>query len=163
MRAMFTIDPGVQGTGWSSWVGNVPVAAGILETAASESWEERLYVVVKGLQAAYEALVEASKDPHPEIVCELMEFYGTGSGSAPWATGDLQRILVLSGWFCGRVRARPSNVVFVRPSEWKGQLPKRVVNMRIVKLLGSELCDHLKVRTHAWDAIGIGLWRLGQL
>jgi len=160
---MFTIDPGVQGTGWASWVGKTPVAAGIVETAADEGWELRLYDVVTALMAAYRDLQRVSQNDHPAIVCEMMEFYGTGGGSAPWATGDLQRILVLSGWFCGRVHARAEDVVFVRPSEWKGQLPKRVVQQRITALLGEELCDHLEVKSHAWDAIGIGLWRLGKL
>lgn len=49
----------------------------------------------------------------------------------------------------------------VTPQEWKGQLPKSIVRDRIIQRLGKG--QVAGVKTHAWDAIGIGLWRLGKL
>jgi hypothetical protein len=160
---MFTIDPGVSGTGWVAWIDAQPVAAGIVETLPGAPWEARTEKVVKHLSKAYELLIVHTGYPHPMVICEMMEFYQTASGSAPWVTGDLQRILVLAGWFCGQVGVPASRVVFVRPSEWKGQLPKKVVTARVTKLLGKETCDRLRLTSHAWDAAGIGLWYLEKL
>lgn len=163
MSALFTIDPGVSGTGWVAWEDGDPVAAGVVETLPGRPWEDRTAFVVRQLATAYTALQERTGVKHPVVVCEMMEFYQTGGGSAPWVTGDLQRILVLSGWFCGRVRVPSSQAVFVRPSEWKGQLPKRVVVQRVTKLLGEKVCKKLRLKSHMWDAAGIGLWYLDRL
>lgn len=152
---MLSIDPGVSGTGWVSWRDARPLRSGIVETAPGSSWQVRAYRVARALAAEYTQLGPSL------VVCELMEFYGTGSGSAPWATGDLQRILVMSGWFIGLVDAKPRDVVLVRPSEWKGQLPKRVVVDRIKRILTPGVCKRVGFVSHSWDAAGIGLWARG--
>ena len=60
----------------------------------------------------------------------------------------------------------------VRPSEWKGSVPKKIHQPRIcreldaqeLELLGDVLCLHSQSKGHnVVDAVGIGLFHLGRL
>lgn len=46
-------------------------------------------------------------------------------------------------------------------ADWKGQLPKKVVNQRLERAIGSEDRVGTKIHADAWDATGIGLWVMG--
>lgn len=95
------------------------------------------------------------------LVCEFPEFQSGAGREMGWRKGDLQKLTFLIGsiyW-----ATRPQVVFFpVSPSKWKGQLPKSVVEHRVIESLGKETCARLKLRTHAWDAAGIGLWAIKQ-
>lgn len=54
-------------------------------------------------------------------------------------------------------------VIVTTPMEWKGQLPKDVIQRRVISRLGAAKCIGLNIRSHAWDAVGLGLWALGRL
>jgi len=92
----------------------------------------------------------------PIVVCEFPEFQSGTARSMGWAKGDLQKLTFLVGYIAGR---NPScQFVPVKPSTWKGQLPKSIVTDRIITRLGKEWAQTSGVKTHAWDAVGIGLW-----
>jgi hypothetical protein len=69
----------------------------------------------------------------------------------------------------GAVAGNFSSVRFVLPREWKGQVPKDVMINRIKERLSSEERDRVelpnekKAQADVWDAIGIGLYRIGRL
>jgi hypothetical protein len=75
-----------------------------------------------------------------------------------WAKGDLQKLCFLVGMLAGYFKTARSFTP-VTPNEWKGQLPKQVVIRRLIKRFGATAtADWQK---DAWDAVGIGLWKMG--
>ena len=95
-------------------------------------------------------------------VIEEMEHWGGASAKSAmtWAKGDMQKVTVLTGWLAHAFHARNSTVVLVPPSEWKGQLPKDVVQYRVEKRMGKALVKQLGPKSHAWDALGIGYYAM---
>jgi hypothetical protein len=77
--------------------------------------------------------------------------------------GDLNDLLELAG-VVGALTGVFSVVSFVYPADWKGQLPKKVMNDRVLMTLGLDEGDALVHHDHnTLDAIGIGLHDLGRL
>lgn len=74
--------------------------------------------------------------------------------------GSVYRLAFLVGYLVRALEPMESEIVL--PVEWKGQLPKAVVQDRVSRILGKQVCEEQNIRTHAWDAVGIGLWRLGR-
>jgi len=151
-RHWMTVDPGLQGTGYAVWRFYELKETGVITSKAKEWWE-RAYSIAGTLYL---------RGSFSEIVyVEHMEYFG-GSKNLAWKTGDLQRTTYLEGCIAGRFNE--ANIVVPIPvREWKGQLPKAVVIRRIQKELGKEVCEDLGIVTHAWDAVGIGLWAQNRL
>ena len=78
------------------------------------------------------------------------------------ARGDLVKLSIFVGMLCYRARllVGPENVFFVPVNQWKGQLSKELVELRIKKFYASRNF-HAKFTSHEWDAVGIGLHVLG--
>lgn len=155
---LLAIDPGLVGTGWAVWQGkdHTPIACGVINGPRDVEWQERVDVIVSAILDIiyqYDVLV---------IVCEQMEMYETAASSMSWKTGDLQRTVFLIGSISGATRRKIQRMVLTPPREWKGQLPKSVTIYRVKKTLGADVCRRLNIKTHAWDAVGIGLWFLGR-
>ena len=152
MRLM-AIDPGLQGTGVAIWnsTSHVPIHCDVLNGPKGVDWIRRvdtIAVQVSRLVQQYQV---------DGIVCEMMEFHGTAKSAMSWH-GDLQRTLILIGTIYGMTRIRCPFFRLTPPSEWKGQLPKSVTIRRVRRAIGREACRKLAITTHAWDAVGIGLW-----
>jgi hypothetical protein len=77
--------------------------------------------------------------------------------------GDTLKLAFLVGCYSIALRKRDIDVHLVIPQRWKGQLPKDVVISRVRRELGDELCQQMNIRSHAWDAVGLGLWAIPQL
>ena len=157
---LLAIDPGLQGTGVAIWKGDgtVPMFTAVLHShqPRGADWIDR----TDSLALQVRALVKDHDIRH--VVCEFMEMHQSARAQMMWKTGDFQRTLFLIGTFHGVTKHR-STFKVVPPSEWKGQLPKSVVITRIRKLFGELTCRRLKIESHAWDAVGIGLWHRGIL
>lgn len=91
-----------------------------------------------------------------DFVSEFPAWHGIQLG---WAAGDLQKLVflvgVLAGYFCEAHSFTP-----VTPKDWKGQLPKEVVKRRLVKRYGPGATREWE--KDVWDAVGIGLWKMGK-
>lgn len=74
-----------------------------------------------------------------------------------WKTGSLQKLVFLVGVIAGYL-PEDWRIILVTPSGWKGQLPKDVVIRRMTARYGTAVVKTLNVKTHAWDALGIGEW-----
>lgn len=74
---------------------------------------------------------------------------------------DVKRLLIIAQEFKNRVQ----NGEAVKPSEWKGQVPKNIHKHRILKALTQlEMRSIITPDNHnTIDAIGIGLFALGRL
>lgn len=155
---LVAIDPGLQGTGIAKWVEGDLLRTLVLNTPSKlrdAEWHQRANDMA-------EQVLEftGGSGDDVKVVCEMPEFFAGAGKMMGWKTGDLQRLTYLVGLFAGRLHPRAFEPVPVHV--WKGQLPKRVVQERIEGRLGHDLCRALAIETHAWDAVGIGLWALGR-
>lgn len=157
---LMAIDPGLQGTGVAIWTkqGARPTMATVIR-GRGKTWIDRVDHVANEV---YELAVEHDVR---SVISEMMEMHQSPRAQMMWKTGDLQRTIFLIGSIHGMCTGAGGVVHFTvtPPSEWKGQLPKGVTIRRIVKLLGERAVRDLEIQTHAWDAVGIGLWHLGYL
>jgi len=81
--------------------------------------------------------------------------------------GDLNDIVELGGVVSALVAwlaVEPENFRALYPSEWKGQVPKDVMNERVLKRLSVKEHEALVSSDHnTLDAVGIGLFHNGRL
>ena len=70
-------------------------------------------------------------------------------------SGNLTKLAWGVGVICGALL--PLKMTLVEVKKWKGQLPKEIVAKRIDKRLPG-----LNIESHAYDAIGIGLFMKGE-
>lgn len=147
LKKMMAVDPGLNGTGWAIFLGKKLVDFGVLTFRQDLPWEERAMM--------YGASVKSLATYHKVIGihCEYPAFFESAGGTMVAKKGDLLKLTSLVGLFWGMVYPVPFYLVPV--AQWKGQLPKEVVNRRIISILGEKQCE--KIKTHAWDAVGIGL------
>jgi hypothetical protein len=164
MRSLLALDPGLNGTGYAMWKSRsraehharrwAPDQVGVINVRGPEvDWWERALMI-----AELVALMRYSE--RTRVVCEFTEYHQAAHRVMSWKTGDLQKLTFLSGVIFAMTR--PNSFFPIVTSGWKGQLSKRLVEERIRKKLGRETCERLGIKTHAWDAVGIGLWALGR-
>lgn len=159
MRSLLSIDPGLTGTGWALWLADKrPERIGVIKAGKGEWWE-------RAQQIADELV--ALCDARTRVVAEFTEYHAAATSNMGWRTGDLQRLTFLCGAIAGRVY--PRKFLPITTSGWKGQLPKDVAAKRVQAIVGAHHCRRLglpeikrRSDTHAWDAVGIGLWALGR-
>jgi Holliday junction resolvasome RuvABC endonuclease subunit len=155
MRLM-TIDPGLQGTGVVVWhrTKPIPVKVWVLTSPRRDMqlpwWDRALNLTADIASIAAEWRVTL-------VAIEMTEYMAAAHRVMAWKTGDLQRLTFTIGAISATVDA---NVQLYRTSEWKGQLPKKIVVDRCTARLGKARCERLGIKTHAWDAVGIGLFHL---
>lgn len=156
-RYLVAIDPGLSGTGWALWDRNVLHTVGTLYPGRDdETWDEAGRILASRLSVALiDLLGTASAELHIEFPM-LMESI---AGIAANRGGGMLKLAYLVG--CITMLPIWTDVHLVTPLQWKGQLPKTIVQDRITATLGAERCEQLNIRSHAWDAVGIGLYALG--
>lgn len=148
MTHLLSIDPG-KNLGWASFCDGSLNGCGVISDALDL---DRLC----GRLPRYDKIV---------LVIEKPQVYqGRKSKGDP---NDLIDLAVQAGFVVGRLR--PSKTVWPKPATWKGQVPKEVVERRVLAILTEqekELVGHADVRRsvrhNMYDAIGIGLWHLGR-
>lgn len=162
IRPMLAIDPGLNSMGWAYWNTNriankgttvLPTRVGLLKAPRKLDLAPRALWLARTLQDELEVLWPSGYGH--DIICEYPAWHGQQMG---WAAGDLQKLVFLVGVLAGYFSS--SNFTPVTPGEWKGQLPKSVVIRRLIKRFGpARTADWEK---DVWDAVGIGLWKLGK-
>ena len=83
------------------------------------------------------------------IVIELPQYFGV-AGFMARESGAIPKLMFL----CGMIVGLKNNVVLLTPNDWKGQLPKDVVNNRLRKIYSK--VDIANLDHNIVDAIGIG-------
>jgi hypothetical protein len=166
MHSLLALDPGLGGTGYALWIARkraehtrrhwAPDQAGVIDLRgdyAKEEWWVRCHTIAELIKL----LLPSERT---NIVCEFTEYHQAAHRVMSWKTGDLQKLTFLSGVIYAVTRPNPFLPIVT--SGWKGQLSKRLVEERIRTRLGRQTCERLGIKTHAWDATGIGLWALGR-
>jgi hypothetical protein len=165
LPALLAIDPGLQGTGAAFWRSNRQTAPDWVDviTYRKGEWTDRAMAIAGQIkERLVEEVSRGSMLGPVTFVCELMEMHQSARAQMMWKSGDFQRTLVFTGMMVARVHRYVDEVELVKPSQWKGQLPKAIANRRVAAILGEKACRELDIQTHAWDAVGIGLWKLGR-
>ena len=153
-KKLMGIDPGLSGTGYAvfSSVKDAPLSIGVI-TGKGNSWEKRAISIGETLSDV------AGNAGVSEIWIELPQYYESDKGVMVAEKGDLIKLTVTVGVIIGILSQDGIEVKAVTPNEWKGQLSKELAKRRILKRLGEEACSSIK--SHAWDATGIGLYAKG--
>jgi hypothetical protein len=152
-----SIDPGLRGCGVAFFTDS-----GVLEWA---SWVKNPTTKGRG-PAAWDTMAnEVRKIPYFEVTrkifCEMPQVY------PGMPKTDVNDLLDLAG-VLGAVTANASAEIFhCAPAEWKGQVPKAMMNERVMKLLSTgELLKVVSVGAldhNTYDSIGIGLFFLKRM
>lgn len=158
---MITIDPGVGGTAVVYWGDELqPRYIRLISPSrknSGEAWIDRVKFVMDKFN---ELLLDLS---NPGIVLDVYieypSLFESATGLAAAAGGDLVKLTFLVGGLSDRVWVHGHNVKPLRVNDWKGQLPKEVINKRACAILGREelFPDHIG------DAVGMGLFVKGLL
>jgi hypothetical protein len=152
---VISIDPGLTGTGYAVFGKRGLIRCGVLTAPRGWEWYDKIRWYCDELETIYERQSITARQP---IVLELPEFFQSAGGQLTARSQALVKLSMLTGaiHYCLGVG------VLITPTKWKGQLPKEVVVKRLRKRLGTAVLNRVKPSSHAWDAIGIGLYYLGE-
>ena len=152
-----TLDPGLQGTGMAVWRKRTLVEAQVLTVPnrlRKADWWDRVFWMTETLR---EWMVYHEVG---SVVAEMTEYHAAAHRVMAWKTGDLQRLTFLVGAIGQTCQSLDIQFLPIETSKWKGQLSKEMTIQRVKEALGEAECRQKKITTHAWDAVGIGLWHL---
>lgn len=164
MTRVYAFDPGLGGTGWAEWKDDrrVPTRVGViapkrveqarpLASRCNSISDEVRRVIKKG----------GGIDESVHVYIEMPQHMPNSRAGIAAQAGSVYVLTFLVGYLAARVW--PCQVFEIKPGTWKGQLPKDVVIGRVQRIVGEKECLALGIQTHAWDAVGIGLWAAGLL
>jgi hypothetical protein len=159
---LLAIDPGKKGLGWSAWNFGELLAAGIARSPRGlhHLGEQAIALAAQVPSGADEAVVE-----------RMVQYPSRGRRDSVQRQDALANDLLDLQAIGGIVAARcvTGGIYFATPHEWKGELPKEVVILRVRNLLSEGEAKTLEgaledipasLRHNALEAVGLGLWRL---
>jgi len=171
-RAILSVDPGIQKSGWAIFVDNLLTACGVARFQISikndklfkEDTKRLLAIrqITAKIAAAWEQVMGVMVQPNKMII-EQPEIYNHASRKGD--PNDLMPLAILGGVLWERMA--PNQIIFVKPKLWKGQVPKEVMTKRTHAELSQReqniaidsFRDLPKDAYHdGYDAIGIGRW-----
>ena len=155
MSIKLFIDPSINSMGWALWKSKThlcPDNVGLLHSP-DLLWHYKAIWMAKRI---FRIINNNNVDL---VCCEMPTFFGTLKGHSANSTSAIYKLSTLVGMIT--YVSRECHIKLVTPTMWKGQLPKSIVESRIIKILGKENCTQFKA--DIWDAVGIGLWSKGLL
>ncbi len=166
---VMAVDTGLNALGWAVWADatkggepKAPTAAGVIELpkkVLSEPWERRASMILGDFVCGPWGRFGGT--PRVQVL-EMPEFRaGSAVGHAAASGESLGMLYFMCGMHQRMAEVFGATTHFARVSEWKGTLPKEIVAKRIAAAIGAEDDQGNVIRSHAWDAVGIGLWYLG--
>ena len=149
-----TLDPGLMGTGYAIWDCQWRFQkAGIIKCShehKDEDWVER----AEDIRFQLRRVVLQNNVNSGWL--EYPAYFASAGGQMVAGRGDLLKLTFLTGILYTTFE----DAYLVPVNQWKGQLPKDVVEKRVRKILGKKIADY---SSHAIDAIGIGLAVSGRM
>ena len=151
---ILTLDPGVHATGWAGWdelerFGGItyePDYHGASKIPKKIKFEDSCRRQCAWLRGHLAQL----KTRH--VVIEFPELWsGSAISHAAGIKGDLFKLTFLVGRYAEVCERTGATCTLVTPMEWKGQMPKEVIDKRILLAINRKFPDHVS------DAVGIGL------
>lgn len=148
---LLAIDPGLNGTAWALFRSGRFINSSTLRSPKDCKWPDSLAWF--GSQVR-----QIANTNHADVVAiEWPEFHQSAGGMVVAKSGSLIKLTSLAGALYGFLNEFPVELVPVRA--WRGQVPEAVIKKRIRRRLGDE-ADRIKT-VHEWDAVGIGLYWMG--
>lgn len=166
MRNLISIDPGLRGVGLAAWHDRELASARyVVEAQQRTQPHDALHMVHCVREAAFDAVKGPRMALPTIVVIEKPKVYATQHQKGDQR--DLIDLAVLIGAVVSVLAPIADRVELVEPWQWKGQAPKQVIASRAAAALGEEELARVELpslsRAHnVWDAVGIGLWRLGR-
>ncbi len=152
---MMAIDPGISGTGVAFFNGKKLEGASNVYSK-EKTWQEKALTITAAVETK---MVEYSPQA---IWIEFPEpMRGSSKTIASRDKGDTLKLACLVGMM---MAVSSPEMQLVKPSKWKGQLSKQIVEQRVREwLIGrTSYVNLVKIKSHSWDAIGIALWAMGE-
>jgi hypothetical protein len=149
-----SVDPGVEGA-WAAWPVaqhaelQPPQSTGLV-VPPDGKWMDRVWV----LPQAIDNLCKLTRVRR--IVCEWPKFHECAPGQVVAATGSLVKLACSVGMIMEVARRHQASFVPIEIADWKGQMTKKAVEARILKRF-----PLLPLKSHEYDAVGIGLYHKG--
>lgn len=161
---VITIDPGVKGTGIAFWdekkfLKGVPklLHCEILSWSRTKEWKGRVEQIIW----KFDTLVRYWR---PSLgVIELPAFFGDAGGTMVAARGDLVKLTYCAGSLAGCLYAHKIAVRAITPMAWKGQLSKEQMERRMRRDFPVLFEGANPPKSHALDAVGLGLYAMGAM
>lgn len=153
-----SIDPGTNGTGWALWERgtSAPHLTGII-TPTGDHWDTKPLQIM----AEFESIFRPTSHQITHVYLEYPTLMQSLGGQVTAKSGALVKLAYLVGYLSAGFTAWiDADVRLITVNEWKGQLPKSLVQKRIERILGLKACQGYK--SHVWDAVGIGLYAKGR-
>lgn len=163
-RTCVSVDPGLGGTGWAIWQDRVLKKVGVVYAIRDEdTWDTHAVEIAVRLE---NRIHEEINNPlrvreGVSLYVEFPQVMDSVAGIAATRGGGILKLAFLVGCIVSRPIWDANDTHLVTPMQWKGQLPKEVVINRIKAEMGELTCTRLGIKTHAWDAVGLGLYSLG--
>lgn len=164
---LLSVDPSIRACGIAIFDRKKLVYVNVLRPSAVINAAEGIRDVMDLAQDAWEKTMGASFSPET-LVVELPQIYQQAQLKGD--PNDLVPLAIMLGRLWERFK--PKNMLMPLPKEWKGQVPKEVMNNRTLASLSKREVeifsdDLLRVpgglRHNGMDAIGIGLWALKRM
>lgn len=147
---LVTVDPGKRRCGVALWVDGVLAWAGLVEARQRRG----AWTAAATARAVYNAVRARGEGGAVWVVEDQQNYPGQGA-----RTRDLDSLRAV----VQALRMQAGSLSVVRPSEWKGSVPKKVHHVRIAALLsGVELSRLTATDADTLDAVALGLWALGR-
>lgn len=144
MERVLCVDPSVSNTGWAYWDSLLegdyvpPDVSGVIRGRGFDDSLQKFRHVLRTL---------------PLVRKSIIEFPEVQQNAAATQSGALFKLAAVTGAYEALIWTEfGTRSTRVRPSTWKGQLPKKEVMRRIKEKL------NMVTRDHEADAVGIGLW-----
>ena len=149
-----TIDPGVE-FGWAffdTFQAPKPLAFGVFTPTKGKPWDIRCWI-------AASAIHDLINNHGPSLLCcEWPQFRDSAAGRAAAASDSLVKLSVMVGRIIQVCEEHMLPFEAVPVQKWMGQLNEKQLRKRVL-----EHCYTATPKSHAIDAVGIGLWKLGKL
>lgn len=152
---MISVDPGLRHCGVAVWFDRRLIRAGLVTNSMIAGRGPVAHKLM-----AQSVIQYVFPNGQTEYVLEYPRIYPKGAQRK----GDLNDLLDLAG-VDGAIAALAQGAVqFVYPADWKGQIPKKIMNDRVWGVLTTSERIVCQSKDHnILDAVGIGLHALGRL
>ncbi len=171
MKHLLSVDPGTNCLGWARWREGVLVACGFISTDAKQQRSQkfsdiRYRIAVTPAFHPEKHRWEERRDLHEAVhaICEYPIKYEKDKVDP----NDLIAVAAVAGMAV----AYANTMQYVLPGDWKGQTPKPkkksdgpyIIAERVKRTLSREELSLVDPDSpfDVWDALGIGLWKLGR-
>lgn len=165
-QSLLAVDPGVN-CGWAFWPEEkkYPVQCGVIKPHTNFQKMKNLLAsdgeidFFKKMHSTIHQLSKIVLELKPKyVVCEWPQSFTSVGGRAASGAGSIIKLAFGIGQVALLADACGAKFIPVPVAQWKGQLSKRIVIKRIKKTLTLARLDYLEPDSHAWDALGIGLF-----